>query len=322
MFRKFLLSALAAAVLMPVALRAQDFDARCSAILSRLQSMGHGYYSAQEWEAIDREVESLRADASSSRNAPSIIRAAVISAMVTADMRHLYSDGTAALDAAIKDVDSIDGADASPLYVKKAEILAEAGDAAGVQAVIDAYKASRHYKPQPLFWSGSATADDPLYIARPNSSDPNNSIPLSVMEKALVRAKSAPGVVFPDATLVDLYGNPVTLSSLRGKVVLVDFFARGWKVWEDSLPALRETYDRYSPRGFAVVSVCLESRPQGLETLALPWTLVPAAPQLTRPLGIFGDTTSYLLDQNGVVVARDLRGSDLSFAVSRLLGVH
>ena len=322
MIRKILLSVLAAAVLLPVSLRAQDFDSRCSAILSRLQSMGHGYYSEQEWADIDREVESLHSDAVASRDANAIVRSALVSAMVTADMRHRWSDGTAALDAAIKDVDSLDGADASPLFVKKAEILAEAGDAAGVQAVIDAYKASRYYKPQPLFWSGSATADDPLYIARPNSTDPNNSIPLSVMEKALVRAKSAPGVVFPDATLVDLYGNPVTLSSLRGKVVLVDFFARGWKVWEDTLPSLRETYDRYSPRGFAVVSICLEARPQGLESLGLPWPVVPGAPQLTRPLGIFGDTTSYLLDQNGVVVARDLRGSDLSFAVSRLLGVH
>lgn len=322
MIRKFLLSVLAAAVLLPVSLRAQDFDSRCAGILSRLQSMGHGYYSEQEWAEIDRDVESLHSDAVASRNADSIIRAALVSAMVTADMRHRWADGTAALDAAIKDVDALDGADASPLYVKKAEILAEAGDAAGVQSVIDAYKASRHYKPQPLYWSGSATADDPLYIARPNSSDPNNSIPLSVMEKALVRAKSAPGVVFPDATLLDIHGNPVTLSSLRGKVVLVDFFARGWKVWEDTLPALRETYDRYSPRGFAVVSICLEARPQGLESLGLPWPVVAGAPQLTRPLGIFGDTTSYLLDPNGVVVARDLRGSDLTFAVSRLLGVH
>ena len=44
------------------------------------------------------------------------------------------------------------------------------------------------------------------------------------------------------------------------------------------------------------------------------------APALTKPLAIFGETTSYLLDPNGMVIARDLRGQDLAFAVRRALG--
>lgn len=113
---------------------------------------------------------------------------------------------------------------------------------------------------------------------------------------------------------------PLTRESLRGKVVLVDFFARGWKVWEENLPATRELWGRYHASGFEVVSICLEPNALGLETLGLPWAVVPGAPALTRPLGIFGETTSYLLDAEGRVIARDLRGQDLAFAVRRALG--
>ena len=68
------------------------------------------------------------------------------------------------------------------------------------------------------------------------------------------------------------------------------------------------------------MSICLEPGATGLEAIGLPWSVVAGAPALTRPLGIFGETTSYLLDANGTVIARDQRGQDLSFAVRRALG--
>ena len=211
------------------------------------------------------------------------------------------------------------GVDASKLFVKQAEVQAEAGNAAGVEDVIKEYKASKYYDPKPYAWSGMAQPGDPLMVARPNATG-GDSLPLTMMEKALVRAQSAPGVIFPDATLTDITGRSFTLSSLRGKVVLVDFFARGWKVWEENLPQVQDLWNRYNPSGFEVVSICLEPGAAGLESAGLPWPVVAGAPALTKPLGIFGETTSYLLDQNGVVIARDLRGQDLAFAVRRALG--
>ena len=121
---------------------------------------------------------------------------------------------------------------------------------------------------------------DPLLVARPRATG-GDSLPETIMEKAVVRAKSAPGVVFPDATLTDIYGNTFTLSSLRGKVVLVDFFARGWKVWEENLPQTIDVWNRYHAAGFEVVSICLEPNPMGLEAHRLPWSVVAGAPALT-----------------------------------------
>ena len=295
------------------------FTAKYNAVLSRLQSMGHGYYSEKEWAQIDESVEDLVQQAAKMDDGDAIVKAAVIKAMVLSDMRRRHAEAVRELVATRKKVARMEGVDASKLYVKEAEVQAEAGDAAAVQAVIAEYKASKYYDPKPYAWSGGTKPGDPLLVARPGATG-GDSLPLTIMEKALVRAKSAPGISFPDATLTDIYGRSFTLSSLRGKVVLVDFFARGWKVWEENLPQTIDLWNRYNASGFEVVSICLEPNAVGLEAIGLPWSVVAGAPALTRPLGIFGETTSYLLDRNGMVIARNLRGQDLAFAVRRALG--
>lgn len=318
----FLSAAALLAAALPIAATAQDApaaDARYNAVLSRLQSMGCGYYTDAEWAEIDREVADLANDAGSRNDGPAIVRAALVNAMVDNDMRNRHEAAAASLRAAIRQVDAIPGTDASPLYVKLAEVLSDAGDAAGVETVIRDYKASRHYNPRPLAWSGAATPGDPLLIARPKADADSDDVPLTVMEKALLRAQSAPGILFPDASFTDVQGRPVTLSALRGKIVLVDFFLPGWKVWEQNRPALEALWDARHGDGFEIVGICLAP---GAVPPALPWTVIAGAPDLTRQLGIFGETSSYLLDRNGAVVARDLRGSDLSFTVDRLLAAQ
>lgn len=298
---------------------ATSFDVKYNAMLSKLQSMGHGYYSEKEWAEIDQTIRDLVSDAVRRDDGNAIVKAAVIQAMVLSDMRRQHPEAIRVLESARKKIAKMAGVDASRLYVKEADVQAEAGNAPAVAELIKAYKASKYYDPKPYAWSGGTGPGDPLMLARPGATG-GNSLPLTMMEKAQVRAQSAPGISFPDATLTDIAGRRFTLSSLRGKVVLVDFFARGWKVWEETLPATRELFHRYNSSGFEVVSICLEPNATGLESLALPWSVVPGAPELTRPLGIFGETTSYLLDGNGMVIARDLRGQDLSFAVRRALG--
>ncbi len=51
------------------------------------------------------------------------------------------------------------------------------------------------------------------------------------MESALARATAAAGVAFSGTVMTDLQGQSM-MSDLRGKVVVVDFFARGWKNWK------------------------------------------------------------------------------------------
>ena len=321
--RNILMAFVAVAVLASVAgafgQEASTFDVRYNAVLSKLQSMGYGYYSEKEWAEIDQAVQDLVSDAARRDDGNAYVKAVVIKAMVLSDMRRKHAEAVDELVAARKKVAKMAGVDASKLFVKQAEVQAEAGNAPAVADLINEYKASKYFNPKPYAWSGGTKPGDPLLVARPGATE-GDSLPLTMMEKALVRAKSAPGIAFPDATLTDIQGNRFALSSLRGKVVLVDFFARGWKVWEENLPQVQDLWNRYNPSGFEVVSICLEPGAAGLESAGLPWPVVAGAPALTKPLGIFGETTSYLLDQNGVVIARDLRGQDLAFAVRRALG--
>lgn len=296
-------------------------EAKYNALLSKLESMGHGYYLASEWAQIDSEVADLLASAKADRNAEAVSKAAVVQAMTFADMRRDYPAALKALREARAAVKAIPGGNASQLYVKEADVLAQAGDRAAIAKLIAEYKASDDYVPEEYAWAGGNGPSDPLVIARPNATE-KTSLPLTMMEAHERAAVSAPGLVFPDAELVAADGRAVRLADYRGKVLLVDFFVRGWTKWQASLPQLTALHAAQRANGFEVVSICLEPRAAGLESLGLPWTVCRAAPELTKPLGIFGESTNFLLDRNGTVIARGLYGSDLAFAVRRALGVE
>lgn len=321
--RKLIIPAVLAAVLALVSgAAAQEttvFESNYNAVLSRLQSMGHGYYSQQEWAEVEQRVNDLMADAAQRRDGEAIVKAALIKAMVLSDMRHAHGEAVKELRRARQTVRDMPGVDASRLFVKEAEVQAAAGDAGAVQQLIEEYKASPYYQPQPYAWSGGTGPGDPLVLTRPGAPG-KDSLPLSIMESALARAAAAAGVAFPDTVLTDLQGQPLAMSDLRGKVVVVDFFARGWKNWEDDRALMRDLWGRYNPHGFEIVNICLERNAAGLETAGLPGRVIPGAPDLARSMGVFGDRTTFLLDAEGRVIARNLRGQDLAFAVRRALG--
>jgi len=312
------LLALAALVAVAFAAEASFDEARYNTLLSKLESMGHGYYLQSDWDAIDSEVASLLASAKADQNAEAISKAATVQAMTFADMRRDYDAALKALRDARAAVKAIAGSNASQLYVKEADVLAQKGDRAAIAKLIAEYKASDDYIPEDYAWAGGNGPSDPLVIARPNAKE-KTSLPLTMMEAYERAAVSAPGLVFPDAELTASDGRTVRISDYRGKILLVDFFVRGWAKWQSSLAQLIALYGAENANGFEVVSICLEPRATALESLGLPWTVCGAAPALTKPLGIFGESTTFLLDRNGTVIARGLYGSDLAFAVRKAL---
>jgi thiol-disulfide isomerase/thioredoxin len=66
---------------------------------------------------------------------------------------------------------------------------------------------------------------------------------------------SLPGTIAPDFTLNDTSGKPVTLSSLRGKVVLLDFWASWCPPCQASTPFLQELENQYGSKGLVVLGV-------------------------------------------------------------------
>lgn len=132
---------------------------------------------------------------------------------------------------------------------------------------------------------------------------------------------------YPDLELPDMYGRKVRLSSLRGKVILVDF----WSAESGNSNALnadlKVLYDRFRDRGFEVYQVSADtSKPDWIASVqeqGLPWVSVcDFRGEASPAMGLYNVRqlpTNFLIDRSGVVVDRDLYGDRLEKRLAELL---
>ncbi len=137
----------------------------------------------------------------------------------------------------------------------------------------------------------------------------------------------AVGMPAPEFIQNDPLGNPVSLSSFRGKYLLIDFWAAWCPPCRAENPKVVSAYQKYNDKGFEVLGVSLDkSRERWLKAVqddGLAWTQVSDlkywSNEAAALYGISSIPSNLLLDPDGVIIKKNLRGDDLHSALAALL---
>ncbi|RAV28485.1 TlpA disulfide reductase family protein [Sinomicrobium soli] len=140
-----------------------------------------------------------------------------------------------------------------------------------------------------------------------------------IAEKIAIAKKSDIGKVAMDFTQETLEGEPFTLSSLRGKYVLVDFWASWCKPCRAENPFVVKAYEKYKEDNFEIVGVSLDAGKEAwkaaVEKDGLPWIHVSDLKYWKNEVAVQYDInsvpSSFLVDPEGVIIAKNLRGKAL-----------
>jgi len=131
-----------------------------------------------------------------------------------------------------------------------------------------------------------------------------------------------------DFTQNDVDGKPVSFSSFKGKYVLLDFWASWCKPCRLENPNVVKVYNQFKGKNFTVVGVSLDQSKdawvKAIQTDKLTWNHVSDLQQWNNAVAqmyhIQSIPGNFLIDPNGKIVARDLRGEDLEKKLCELLG--
>ena len=138
-------------------------------------------------------------------------------------------------------------------------------------------------------------------------------------------AQPSVGQKAKEITLPDTKGKTISLSSFKGKVVLIDFWASWCGPCRRSIPDLKKMYDKFQSKGFEIYGVSLDADKfawkMAIKEDHINWIHVnDASGAVAGPWNVNYIPNTFLLDKDGKVIAVNPSHAELDTLLRKLLG--
>lgn len=146
-------------------------------------------------------------------------------------------------------------------------------------------------------------------------------------QQLAVIKQTASGQQASDFTLPSIDGTPITLSSFKGKITLIDFWASWCGPCREENPFVVQAYNAFHAKGFEILGVSLDKDKtkwqEAISKDGLNWTHVSNLKgwdcEVAKQYGVESIPTNFLLDKDGKIIAKNLRGEELRIKLASLL---
>lgn len=178
----------------------------------------------------------------------------------------------------------------------------------------------------PTYGFTAARVDSLLSILSPDL--PPNRFTDDLVARRDALARTAIGMPAPEITMITPEDTQLSLSSLRGKIVLVDFWASWCVPCRRANPVLVDIYNKYKDRNFTILGVSLDDDKKkwtdAIVTDALTWNHVSDlkgwGSSAAKNYAVSSIPYTVLVDSSGVIVANMISGEKLEHKIEELIG--